>query len=322
MNILNLIRDAVRDLEEGKVRLSLVLHKAIRIAILSKDPISLTMLRMETAKLDNTYERKRIQLEFVENLKKLKPNIDEEAITKYWNSMIEDYITRHSYYDIDEDKVAFIPLYEIEERIEGIKNSLESKKNEEDEMLHILLKHLQSVLESIRSQIYQFLVRKEMEYMEESTVELDTKLAKNNKNVFIIHGHDQARLWQLYKLLKEDFKLNPIILSEQPDRGMTLIDKFEFYADQCSYAFALFTPDDVVENSGKQYLQARPNVIFELGWFVSRLGRRNVSLILQKGKSIEIFSDFQGVIQKQFTDKIDELYRDIMLELRDVGMIE
>ncbi|THF84704.1 hypothetical protein E6C55_00020 [Cohnella fermenti] len=145
-----------------------------------------------------------------------------------------------------------------------------------------------------------------------------------NKNVFIIHGHNEAKWRELEKILKTDFGLNPIILGEQPDKGITtLIDKFEFYADQCSYAFALFTPDDIVENKGNKYFQARPNVIFELGWFVARLGRRNTCLILQDNhETIQMFSDFQGVIQKRFKQDVKELYRDIMLELKDVGVIQ
>lgn len=144
-----------------------------------------------------------------------------------------------------------------------------------------------------------------------------------NKKIFIIHGHNEAKWRELEKLLKNDFGLDPVILGEQPDRGSTtLIDKFEYYAEQCSYAFALFTPDDIVENNGKKYFQPRPNVIYELGWFVARLGRRNTCLILQSSNdTIEMFSDFQGVIQKRFKQDIKEIYKDILVELKDVGVI-
>ena len=43
-----------------------------------------------------------------------------------------------------------------------------------------------------------------------------------NKDVFIVHGTDHTSLKEL-KTLIEEVGLNPIILHEQPSRGMTLI---------------------------------------------------------------------------------------------------
>ena len=84
---------------------------------------------------------------------------------------------------------------------------------------------------------------------------------------------------------------------EEPEIGSEIvIEKFERYAETCSYAIALFTPDDEVTSGGETYLQARPNVIYELGWFCGRLGRLGVMLLLQSGTSL--FSDFGGIIRK------------------------
>lgn len=92
-----------------------------------------------------------------------------------------------------------------------------------------------------------------------------------NKKVFIIHGHNEAKWRELEKILNK-LHLEPIILGENPDHGATtIIEKFEHYASQCVYAIAVFTPDDQVEKNGKMYLQARPNVMFEVGWFCGRL---------------------------------------------------
>jgi predicted nucleotide-binding protein len=46
-----------------------------------------------------------------------------------------------------------------------------------------------------------------------------------------------------------------------------LTEKFEDEAQTCSFAFAIFTPDDEVVKPDKPYKQARPNVIYEVGWF-------------------------------------------------------
>lgn len=140
------------------------------------------------------------------------------------------------------------------------------------------------------------------------------------KNIFIIHGHDETRLLELESLLSNDFKLTPFVLKKLPNIGSpTIIEKFEFYAQQCSMAIALFTPDDIIEKDGKQYLQARPNVIYELGWFCAKLTRKNVILLLKDGT--DIFSDFQGILQIRFKQEIVEKYRDIMMELKAMGLI-
>lgn len=148
----------------------------------------------------------------------------------------------------------------------------------------------------------------------------NNSMTADNKKVFIIHGHDETRLLELEKMLKDDFKLTPIILKDQPDGGAsTIIEKFELYAPQCVYAIALFTPDDQVENGGKKYLQARPNVIYELGWFSAKLSRKKVMLVLKDGT--DIFTDFQGIIQKRFKSQVVELYRDLHIELKAAGLV-
>lgn len=64
-----------------------------------------------------------------------------------------------------------------------------------------------------------------------------------NKDVFIVHGTDHASLEEL-KTLLQGVGLNPIILHEQPSKGMTLIEKLEKYSN-VGFAFIILTPDDV-----------------------------------------------------------------------------
>lgn len=144
---------------------------------------------------------------------------------------------------------------------------------------------------------------------------------KNSKKVFIIHGHNEAKRRELDALLKSQFGLEPIVLSEQPDQGLTIIEKFEKYASQCSYAFALFTPDDIISDGNTEYFQARPNVIFELGWFYANLGRSRVCILDQASEKSRIFSDLQGVMRVQFNNDVSEKYLDIERELKSVGIV-
>lgn len=140
------------------------------------------------------------------------------------------------------------------------------------------------------------------------------------KKVFIIHGHDELNLLRLSQLIKDDFRLTPEVLLDKPGQSATTIDKFEQYAECCSYAIALFTPDDKVgTQSGQEYCQARPNVIFETGWFVGRLGKGRVLILLQDG--VKIYSDFDGVNRIQFSGNVRDKFRDIQAELEAAQLI-
>lgn len=140
-------------------------------------------------------------------------------------------------------------------------------------------------------------------------------------NIFVIHGRDEAKWRELKDILTSKFGLNPIVLVDQPDAGCkTLIEKFERYAETCSYAIAVFTPDDEVASETGTYLQARPNVIYELGWFCGRLGRSGAMLLLKDGTSL--FSDFGGIIQKRFATNISEIVIEIERDLLAAGILD
>jgi len=141
------------------------------------------------------------------------------------------------------------------------------------------------------------------------------------ENIFIIHGREEAKWRELKDIVQEEFGLNPIVLTEKPDAGCnTVIEKFELYARTCSYAIAVFTPDDEVTSGRETYLQARPNVIYELGWFCGRLGRSHAMLLLKE--KTELFSDFGGIIQKRFSRNISEKTAEIRMDLVAAGIIE
>ena len=176
--------------------------------------------------------------------------------------------------------LAPIDAYFLTERNTGQKlNALQSRQQVEQQYA-VLQSYLTIKLVEYRRRAINRERKKELE-----------KGIKNSKNIFIIHGHDEAKRRELESLLKDRFKLNPIVLLDQPDQGLTIIEKFEKYASNCSYAFALFTPDDIVTNGDKQYFQARPNVIFELGWFYANLGRSRVCILDQASEQSKIFSD-------------------------------
>ena len=58
----------------------------------------------------------------------------------------------------------------------------------------------------------------------------------SNKDIFIVHGYDEMSKVSLANFLRK-IGLNPIILHEQPNKGMTIIEKFEQSANLAGYAF-------------------------------------------------------------------------------------
>ena len=138
----------------------------------------------------------------------------------------------------------------------------------------------------------------------------------NTSEVFVIHGRDNEAKETVARFL-ETLGLEAVILHEQPNQGRTIIEKFEQHA-QVGFAVALLTPDDVGalrDNSNDLKPRARQNVVFELGYFLGRLGRKRVCA-LTKG-NIEIPSDYDGVVYISLDDGGWKM--GLIRELKNVG---
>lgn len=112
---------------------------------------------------------------------------------------------------------------------------------------------------------------------------------------FVVHGHEEAPREAVARFL-ESLGIEPVILHEQANRGMTLIEKLEHYAD-VGFAVVLLTADDTgqsVKPGAVSMPRARQNVILELGYFVGRLGRERVCALYMEG--LELPSDWDGVV--------------------------
>jgi predicted nucleotide-binding protein len=140
-----------------------------------------------------------------------------------------------------------------------------------------------------------------------------------SNTVFIVHGHDELNLLRLKEMLRDKWALDPIVLSRKPGKGRTLIEKFEGEAKGASFALALLTPDDFIASDNGEYAQARPNVIFELGWFYGRLGRERVCILLREGTKIH--SDLDGISRIVFKDTVEDVASQVESELVAGGVL-
>jgi predicted nucleotide-binding protein len=124
---------------------------------------------------------------------------------------------------------------------------------------------------------------------------------RSGKDVFIVHGHDKASKESVARFV-EKLGLHAIILHEQPNESKTIIEKFEDYSN-VGFAIVILTPDDICgprNEPDKQKLRARQNVIFELGYFVGKLGRSKVCALYKE--DVDMPSDYNGVLYVPLDD--------------------
>ena len=137
--------------------------------------------------------------------------------------------------------------------------------------------------------------------------------------MFVSHGHDEKAKTNVKSFL-ESCGLEPIILADQPSGGRAILEKFEAYGD-VGFAIVLLTADDL----GPSQIRIRyrhsgagaPNVIMELGYFMAKLGRGRVCVLLQTG--VEIPSNILGIVTIGYSD--DSKWQDqLTRELKYAGL--
>ena len=118
------------------------------------------------------------------------------------------------------------------------------------------------------------------------------------EDIFVVHGHDGATKETVARFLRKLVGREPVILHEQPDRGRTVIEKFEDHAALAACAIVLLTGDDVGGVAGgDQRPRARQNVVLEMGFFLGKLGRGRVVILHEA--DVELPSDLHGVLYVQ-----------------------
>ena len=140
----------------------------------------------------------------------------------------------------------------------------------------------------------------------------------NSRRVFVVHGHDDGLKETVARFLAK-LDLEPIILHEQPNRGRTIIEKFEEHSD-VAFAVVLFTADDVGHPIGKaeeSKPRARQNVVLELGFFMAALGRERVCVLYKDG--VDVPSDYSGVLYEGIDSKGAWRSR-LALEIKSAGI--
>lgn len=172
----------------------------------------------------------------------------------------------------------------------------------------VFLRKLDSALEYLQ----------QMELIKEKTDNHPPKNITSTEKVFIVHGHNDAAKEGVARFI-EKFGLKVVILHEQPNKGRTIIEKFIDFSD-VGFALVILTADDVgrkkTESDLKLTPRARQNVIFELGFFIGKLGRDRVCALYQDG--VEIPSDYEGVVFEPLDGKGNWKFN-VAKELKESG---
>lgn len=139
------------------------------------------------------------------------------------------------------------------------------------------------------------------------------KEERSSRRIFIVHGHDISALDQTEVLLRR-WGFEPVILRDQPNSGLTVIEKIEANSD-VAYAIILLTPDDICTAGNPR---ARQNVVFEWGYLMAKLGRKDV-MVLRKADT-ELPSDLHGIVRIDFTGDVKDKAFDIQREFSARGL--
>lgn len=124
------------------------------------------------------------------------------------------------------------------------------------------------------------------------------------RDIFVVHGRQKESAAVVARFI-ERLGLRAIILDEQPNRGKTLIEKFETNVRTVGFAVVLMLADDWGRGPDRSDWPSKPNrarqnVVLELGYFVGRLGRDRVAALM--GRGVEKPSDIHGLAYLPFDD--------------------
>jgi len=135
------------------------------------------------------------------------------------------------------------------------------------------------------------------------------------KRIFIGSSSEEKAIAQkVMKLLKKDFDV--VIWDDNLwDRSVFKLNS-NFLHDlmkaplKFDFGILIGTPDDKVVVRKKTYLQARDNILFELGLFIGRLGLQRTCFLVDE--NVKKVSDLDGIFFSRYNDKnIEEKVKEI-----------
>ncbi|GMK49140.1 hypothetical protein PghCCS26_62700 [Paenibacillus glycanilyticus] len=252
-----------------------------------------------------------LQLEELQNEQKRWVSYTEELL---FNQFADDYVAE----DFIEAGAHFLRIVGDEPSFSDKVNGIRTDMKNYVDYLEILLERLEFFPSQPKTdtsvRLHQLFGNDEPE--KKINIKSSAHLHKTDR-VFIVHGHDNEAKQTAARFV-EQLGLKAVIFHEQHDQGETIIEKLERVSD-VGYAIVLLTPDDMghakASPDSAKY-RARQNVVFEWGYFMAKLGRKNVIALL-KG-DVELLSDIQGILYTPMDDNDAWKYK-IAKEMKAAG---
>jgi len=272
----------------------------------SKDHDALVRLRDYTVRMHVEHESLLSLLRYVDDRS---PIAEDDAFIKFVESKISHLSRKHRFgFEQDEllnrllaSDAPFSPEQrrELRGRLKDIKSSISPK--------------LDRMLEKAGGSPPPTLHVEEHTRSEKMTsADIDTPA-----KVFIGHGHSPD--WrELKDFLRDRLYLEHEEYNRVPQAGISTSDRLSQMLGESVFAFVVMTAE---EQTMEGKVQARQNVIHEIGLFQGRLGFRRAIVMLEDG--CEEFSNVKGLSQIRFTKvKISSSFEEVRGVLEREGIVE
>ena len=142
----------------------------------------------------------------------------------------------------------------------------------------------------------------------------------NNNRIFVVHTRNDLMKEQVVAVLKE-FQLTPIFTQSPMNVKKPMAQKVTEFSGVTSAIF-LLTGDDFVygkeEKPHNAFLKVKQNIVFELGYWVAKLGRPNVVAVYLKQKTFRPPTEYFDAIYIPY-DKKSPWKPELISRLKDMG---
>jgi predicted nucleotide-binding protein len=126
-------------------------------------------------------------------------------------------------------------------------------------------------------------------------VDLLYQIQEENKKIFVVHGGDDHMFDKVTAFLGR-LRLDYVVIEDKAKERK--LKDFKKIAQECAYAVILFSADEVAKNlsgTSPERIRVSQNVIFQMGYFLSHAGRKNLVILHTEDKEIESPFDFDDV---------------------------
>ncbi|TWF53159.1 TIR domain-containing protein [Neorhizobium alkalisoli] len=121
------------------------------------------------------------------------------------------------------------------------------------------------------------------------------------KPIVFIGSSSEHRNLALYIQSAMQYDVAPVVWTQGTfEPSHFTLESLESALDKADFAILVCAPDDVTVSRNKEYSTVRDNVIFELGLFIGRLGRKRTFLVSPRGVDLHLPSDLSGLTPETF----------------------